>query len=137
MRTRIRIGPFTFGSSGTRLSLWSGGTGLSVPLFKRNAGSFGKVRLGVFSFYFGGKRKRELRKKTKYRNLRSPRDTHKLNAQRRGHKQGYEPWTTMSDKKLEALYLKGKTVQELSETFERSNGAIRSRIKKLSLRDKY
>lgn len=27
MKVRFRLGPFTFGKSGTRLSLWSGGTG--------------------------------------------------------------------------------------------------------------
>jgi len=54
MRFRFRIGPFTFGRSGTRLSLWSGGTGVSIPLSKKKGRTFGKVRVGPVSAYFGG-----------------------------------------------------------------------------------
>ena len=54
MRFRIRLGPFTFGRGGTRLSLWSGGTGASVPLSKKKGRAFGKVSVGPVSGYFGG-----------------------------------------------------------------------------------
>jgi len=54
MRFRFRIGPFTFGRGGTRLSLWSGGTGVSIPLSKKKGRTFGKVRIGPISGYFGG-----------------------------------------------------------------------------------
>ncbi len=47
MRIRFRLGPFTFGRSGSRLSSWHGGTGFSIPLFNRNAHSFGKMKLGI------------------------------------------------------------------------------------------
>jgi len=54
MRFRFRLGPFTFGKSGTRLSLWKGGTGVSVPLSKKNkGGTFGKVKLGPVMGFFG------------------------------------------------------------------------------------
>ena len=53
MRFRFRIGPFTFGRSGTRLSIWSRGTGISVPLSKKKGRTFGKVRVGPISGYFG------------------------------------------------------------------------------------
>jgi len=127
MRTRIRIGPFTFGSSGVRLSPWSKGTGFSIPLFNRNARSFGKIRLGPFSFYFGGKSKK-MHKKTRTRNFQNQTET---------HKKEYLPWTNEADKELELLYCEGKTVKELSKIFGRTNGAIRSRIKKLDLKENY
>ncbi len=54
MRFRFRIGPLTFGKSGTRLSLWKGGTGVSIPLSKKNkGGSFGKVKAGPVMGFFG------------------------------------------------------------------------------------
>ena len=53
MRLRFRIGPFTFGRGDTRLSIWKGGTGVSIPLSKKGK-SFAKVKAGPFSAYFGG-----------------------------------------------------------------------------------
>lgn len=53
------------------------------------------------------------------------------------HKNAYEKWTTEDDEKLELLFCEGKTVKELMGIFERHEGAIRSRIKKLELREKY
>lgn len=53
MRFRFRLGPLTFGRSGTRLSIWRGGTGVSVPLSKKKGGTFGKVKVGPVSGYFG------------------------------------------------------------------------------------
>jgi len=125
MRTRIRIGPFTFGRSGTRFSPWSGQTGFSVPLTNRKkARSFGKVKAGMFSFYFHEKPKR------KRSNRHIPENIDEI---RKSHKQAYEPWTAESDKKLVRLFRQGKTVSELSEIFGRTKGAIRARIKKLLL----
>lgn len=54
MRFRFRIGPFTFGRGGTRLSLWRGSSGVSVPLAGSSVRSFGKVGIGPFSWFFGG-----------------------------------------------------------------------------------
>ncbi len=51
MRFRFRIGPFTFGRGGTRLSLWSGGTGVSIPLSKKGR-TFGKINVGPVSGYY-------------------------------------------------------------------------------------
>ncbi|SDD63996.1 hypothetical protein [Niabella drilacis] len=53
------------------------------------------------------------------------------------HKNAYEKWTTEDDEKLELLFCEGKTVKELSAIFERNEGSINSRIKKLELREKY
>jgi hypothetical protein len=124
MRIRFRLGPFTFGKSGTRLSLWRGGTGISIPLFNRKAKSFGKFRLGIFSFYFGGKSRNQRNEKPVIPMVQEIRKT---------HKQAYEPWTAETDEKLILLFRQGKTVKELSEIFGRTKGGIRSRIKKLQL----
>ncbi len=53
------------------------------------------------------------------------------------HKNAYERWTQEDDEKLELLFCEGKSVKELMAIFERQEGAIRSRIKKLELREKY
>ena len=54
MRFRFRLGPFTFGRGGTRLSLWKSGTGVSIPLSGKKGRSFGKVGVGPVSGFFGG-----------------------------------------------------------------------------------
>lgn len=53
------------------------------------------------------------------------------------HKNAYEKWTEEDDEKLELLFCEGKTVKELMSIFARNEGAIKSRIKKLELREKY
>jgi len=53
------------------------------------------------------------------------------------NKNAYEKWTTEDDENLERLFCEKKTVAELSEIFGRNSGAIRSRIKKLELKEKY
>jgi hypothetical protein len=50
MGFRIRLGPFTFGRTGTRLSLWSGGVGISTPLSGKGR-TFGKVGIGPLSWF--------------------------------------------------------------------------------------
>lgn len=49
----------------------------------------------------------------------------------------YEPWTQENDNEIELLYCQGNTNQELSKHFKRNIGAIKSRIMKLELPDKY
>ena len=51
MSFRFRLGPFTFGRTGTRLSLWGRGIGFSAPLSGKGR-SFGKIGLGPFSWFF-------------------------------------------------------------------------------------
>ena len=124
MRTRIRIGPFTFGKSGIRLSSWKGGTGFSIPLFNRNARSFGKIKFWIFSFFFDSESKNQRIQKS---------HPPLIVKQKKSFNQAYEPWTTESDIRLSDLYHQGKTVNELSEIFKRSKGAIRSRLNKLQI----
>lgn len=53
MGFRFRLGPFTFGSTGTHLSLWRSKAGLSIPL-SRKGRSFGKIGFGPFRWFFSG-----------------------------------------------------------------------------------
>ncbi len=124
MRIRFRIGPFTFGSGGTRLSIWRRGSGFSMPLFKRNSSSYGKIKFGIFSFLFNSNSRKT---KTEGDALNYQ------NAIKKNHNHAYEPWSKEADKKLTLLFRQGKSVKELSEIFGRTRGAIRSRIKRLML----
>jgi hypothetical protein len=125
MSIRFRIGPFTFGKTGTRLSPWRRSSGFSIPLTNRKkAQSFGKVKLGPFSFYLRGKSKKQKSKKALPDYIQETKEA---------HKQAYEPWTKELDEQLISLFRKGRSVQELSEAFGRTKGAIRSRIEKLLL----
>jgi hypothetical protein len=60
-----------------------------------------------------------------------------LDEKRINHPNAYLKWTEQDDEKLEILFCEGKTIRELSEYFGRNNGAIRSRIEKLELKEKY
>lgn len=63
--------------------------------------------------------------------------TYNVEEIRTKHKRAYLPWSVEDDEKLELLYCEGQTVKQLSQIFERKEGAIRSRIKKLELKEKY
>lgn len=52
-------------------------------------------------------------------------------------KDAYKPWSGKLDDELTELYCGGATVKEMAAKFGRTNGAIRSRIKKLELPEKY
>lgn len=54
MSFRFRLGLFTFGRGGTRLSLWKGRSGFSIPLTGKKSRSFGKVGIGPFNWFSGG-----------------------------------------------------------------------------------
>jgi hypothetical protein len=49
----------------------------------------------------------------------------------------YLPWTMELDDKLTVLYCEGASIKELASYFGRTKGAIRSRIKKLELKELY
>lgn len=50
MGFRFRLGPFTFGRTGARLSLWAGGAGFSTPLSGKGR-TFGKIGFGPISWF--------------------------------------------------------------------------------------
>jgi DNA-directed RNA polymerase specialized sigma24 family protein len=78
---------------------------------------------------------------TKFKALKEPKTTngktYTVEKVREVYKQAYSPWTTEDDNKLELLFCEGKKVKELAQIFERNEGAINSRIKKLELKEKY
>ena len=51
--------------------------------------------------------------------------------------QAYEKWTPQNDQKLEQLFREKKSLDEIARIFQRQPGAIRARIIKLELYDKY
>ena len=56
-----------------------------------------------------------------------------LDEKRQEHRQAYNKWSKEDDEKLISLYYKGKSVEELMAIFERNEGSIKSRIRKLRL----
>ncbi|WP_455586667.1 VOC family protein [Bacteroides sp.] len=54
-----------------------------------------------------------------------------LEEKRQEHGNAYLPWEKEADEYLIRLYDEGKSIKELAEIFERNNGGIRSRLKKL------
>ena len=52
---------------------------------------------------------------------------------REKNKSAYAPWTKEDDKKLTALFQKGRSTKELAKILERTTGSVVSRIKKLQL----
>lgn len=139
MSLRFRIGPFTFGKSGARLSIWSRGSGFSMPLTNRKKNqSYGKVNFGIFSYFFNSKPKPKSIEKPKFEkltfdnpNFKKPELPDYVQKARKNHKQAYATWSTEDDKKLAMLFRQGKTIKELSEIFQRTTGAIRARIEKI------
>jgi len=56
---------------------------------------------------------------------------------REKHKEAYMPWNMEDDDELTIMFCEGKRVTEMAEYFGRTKGAIRARIKKLELKEKY
>lgn len=68
---------------------------------------------------------------------RKPEKAYSVDEIRKVNPKAYAPWTKDDDNLLELLFCEGQSVTELTTIFGRNNGAIRSRIKKLELKDKY
>lgn len=62
---------------------------------------------------------------------KKPERKYTLEDKRQQHGNAYLPWEKAADEYLIRLYEEGKSIQELADIFERNNGAIRSRLKKL------
>ena len=56
---------------------------------------------------------------------------------REKHSHAYMPWTTELDDELTVMYCEGVNVRDMAKHFGRTKGAIRSRINKLELEEKY
>ena len=77
-----------------------------------------------FSFYFGGKKRpnKQIEQRSNPSGKPLP-------------KGAYKPWSEADDRELLALFRQGSTVTELSERFQRTQGAIKSRINKLMMEE--
>jgi len=58
---------------------------------------------------------------------------HTLEEIRTKYPNAYRPWTKEGDAKLATLYKSGKSIDELTIIFQRNNGAITSRLRKLGM----
>jgi superfamily I DNA/RNA helicase len=56
---------------------------------------------------------------------------------REKHSDAYAPWTVELDNELTEMYCMGISARDMAKHFGRTTGAIRSRIKKLELEEKY
>lgn len=61
----------------------------------------------------------------------SKKKAYTLEEKRQEHGNAYLPWEKEADEYLIRLYDEGKSIKELAEIFERNNGGIRARLKKL------
>ncbi len=52
---------------------------------------------------------------------------------RKEHPNAFQPWTKEDEELLAALFNDGKTVTELSKSFQRNEGGIRARLTKIGL----
>lgn len=75
-------------------------------------------------------------KKTEYIKSRNDK-SYSYEEVREKHKDAYKPWTPALDQELTRMYCDGISVLEMAMHFERTKGAIRSRIKKLELEALY
>lgn len=113
---------------------------LSVSESKRTDDGFEKHKILIFEEDIKDFKKvfnRAVRQLEKLTDPENEKKSYTLDDIREQHAQAYRPWSTEDDEKLEALFCEGKTVKELANIFERKEGAITSRIKKLELREKY
>lgn len=70
-----------------------------------------------------------LKLKTVSQNESYPSESHSIEVRRKENGYAYERWDEEADALLGRLFNEGHSIHELSEMFERSVGAIRSRLK--------
>lgn len=113
---------------------------LSISESKRTDDGFDRYRILIFEEDFNDFKTAFNHAAKKLERLSAPENENKsysLDDIREKHPQAYQPWSLEGDEKLEMLFCEGKSVKELASIFERNDGAIRSRIKKLELKEKY
>lgn len=85
----------------------------------------------------GEKSKRRVIEKTELKTNNTSEKAYSIEEIRKKHSGAYTPWTTELDNELTVMYCEGINVRDLSKHFQRTKGAIRSRIKKLELEELY
>ena len=78
--------------------------------------------------------KQELDKAIEYWGLNPIKQQQTLRSKREEYGNAYLPWEKSADNYLLRLYEEGKTIHDLTEIFERNDGAIRSRLQKLGVK---
>ena len=78
--------------------------------------------------------KQELDRAIEYWGLNPIKQKQTLSFKREEYGNAYLPWEKSADDYLLRLYAEGKTINELTEIFERNDGAIRSRLQKLGIK---
>src|SRR5690554_2887021 len=76
-------------------------------------------------------------KKPKPTNKSPKTKAYSVEEKRKSHKDAYKPWIPVLDDELTVLYCEGNSVKNMAIHFGRTQGAIRSRIKKLELKELY
>lgn len=107
---------------------------ISISESKRTDDGFDRHRVLVFEEDFNDFKAAFNRVAKKIASLNK---SYSLDDIREKHPQAYQSWSLEDDEKLETLFCEGKSVKELASILERNDGAIRSRIKKLELKEKY
>ena len=80
------------------------------------------------------RRKLKVIKTNEYWGLNPIKQKQTLSFKREEYGNAYLPWEKSADDYLLRLYAEGKTINELTEIFERNDGAIRSRLQKLGIK---
>ncbi|MEG1334479.1 MAG: hypothetical protein RSD11_12570 [Bacteroides sp.] len=83
--------------------------------------------------YISDKDVKRLKKYLKAYKQLSNLPVYSIDACRVEHPNAYNPWLQADDDRLKQLLGEGKTIKELADIFERKEGGIQSRIKKLGL----
>lgn len=98
---------------------------LTMPASKEQKPGIGPLKEQVFSddLWSGAMTKKD--------------KTYSVDEVRKKHKDAYTPWTTELDDELTIMFCEGASVKDMALHFGRTSGAIRSRIKKLELKELY
>lgn len=83
------------------------------------------------------KSERRVIEKTETKSKNDKEKAYSVEKIREKHNGAYRPWTAELDEELTIMYCEGVNVRDLSKHFERTKGAIRSRIRKLELEELY
>ena len=83
-----------------------------------------------FILISGGKRREEVKKQEKI-----PLSETVLEKTRKTHANAYRPWTDQEEAQLKKLFHRGIPVKEIAVTLGRQIGGVRSRMKKLALKE--
>lgn len=94
-----------------------------TPVFKRLGGMYSYEKLRIARLMLNKKFVQEIPVSTGFVKIREK------------YPNAYLPWDKIQDEKLRQLFLEGSSVADLTKTFNRTKGAIKSRLAKLELRN--